>query len=68
MNMPNPFNMLFGSLQNFAGNNPILNNVLDKVSHNQTGDIEQIARNLCKERGIDADAMFREIQQKMNRR
>lgn len=55
-------NAVFQSFQNFAGNNPILNNALEKAKNNQFDEVEKIARNLCQQRGINPDAAFRDIQ------
>ena len=44
--------------EGMAENNPIAANLLDLAKNNRTADIEKIARNLCKERGIDFDKAF----------
>lgn len=36
-------------------NNPILNNMIEQAEKGNTKEVEQIARNLCKERGMDFD-------------
>lgn len=65
----NPMQMLQGMrnpqqfLQQMMGNNSVMNNPLAKnaMQMAQKGDskgIEQMARNLCKEKGIDADKAF----------
>lgn len=53
-------------LQQMMGNNQVMSNPLAKnaMQMAQKGDskgIEQMARNLCKEKGIDADQMFNSI-------
>ena len=45
-------------LEGEAANNPIMNNLLIMVKENRTADIEQFARNLAKEQGIDFDKEF----------
>lgn len=65
----NPMQMLQGMrnpqqfLQQMMGNKSVMNNPLAKnaMQMAQNGDskgIEQMARNLCKEKGIDADKTF----------
>ena len=68
----NPMQMLQGMrnpqqfLQQMMGNNSVMNNPLARnaMQMAQNGDsngIEQMARNLCKEKGIDADDVFNQI-------
>ena len=44
-----------GIVKNIAGNNPILNNLMDMADRGDNQGVEQFARNLLKERGIDFD-------------
>ena len=44
--------------QNLAANNPIAANLLDLAKQNRTNEIEKVARNICKEKGIDFDKEF----------
>ena len=68
----NPFQMLGAMknpqqfLQHIMGNNQMMQNPIIKntVQMAQSGDakgIEQLARNLCKEKGINADDMFNQM-------
>ena len=72
----NPLQMIQGVknpqqfLQQIMGNNQMMQNPMIKntVQMAQNGDakwIEQLARNLCKEKGINADDMFNQIQNKV---
>ena len=65
----NPMQMLQGMrnpqqfLQQMMGDrqmmsNPIIKNALGMVQKGDSKGIEQMARNLCKEKGIDADKAF----------
>ena len=65
----NPMQMLQGIrnpqqfLQQMMGNrqmmsNPIIKNALGMAQKGDSKGIEQMARNLCKEKGIDADKAF----------
>lgn len=68
----NPLQMIQGIknpqqfLQQIMGNNQMMQNPIIKntVQMEQSGDaegIEQLARNLCKEKGINADDMFNQM-------
>ena len=71
----NPFQMIQGIknpkqfLQQIMGNNQMMQNPMIKntVQMAQNGDakgIEQLTRNLCKEKGINADDMFNQMKNK----
>lgn len=76
MNPLNIFQMMKnGNLQQFLqqmmGNNQIMSNPLMKntIEMAQKGDmqgIEQMARNLCKEKGLNADDVINQIKSKFN--
>ena len=58
-------------LQNIMGNNQIMSNPMAKnaVELMQKGDaqgVEQMARNLCKEKGLNADEVMQQIKSKFN--
>ncbi len=58
-------------LQQMMGNNQIMRNPLMKntIEMAQKGDmqgIEQMARNLCKEKGLNADDVMNQIKSKFN--
>lgn len=61
----NPEQMAMSMLQQNSKNNPMLQNVLQMAQGKNSAGIEQFARNLCKSKGIDADAMFNQISQMM---
>ena len=53
-------------LQQIMGNNqmmqnPIIKNTVKMAQSGDTKGIEQLARNLCKEKGINADDMFNQM-------
>lgn len=54
----NPQQLMINILEGQAQQNPIYANLLNLAKHNRTSDIEQFARNLAKERGIDFDKEF----------
>jgi hypothetical protein len=41
--------------------NPILKNAMDMANKGDTKGVEQLARNLCKEKGINVDDAVRQI-------
>lgn len=54
----NPQQLMLSILEGQAASNPIMNNLLTLAKENRTADIEQFARNLAAERGIDFDKEF----------
>lgn len=61
----NPQQMAMQFLQQNSANNPMLQNVMEMANNGNTSGIEQIARNLCKSKGIDPDQMMSQLQQQM---
>lgn len=53
----NPQQLLMHVLEQ-QPNNPMVNNLLYLAKNNRTADIEQIARNISQQRGIDFDKEF----------
>lgn len=51
--------------QNGVGNTPMGENLLNLAKNGKTADIEQIARNLAKQQGIDFDKEFTAFRQMM---
>ena len=54
----NPQMMLIQMLQGQAGRNPIAANLLSLARNQDTKGLEEIARNMAKEKGIDFDTEF----------
>lgn len=54
----NPQQMVLNMLEQQTENNPFAANLLQLAKGNKSGEIEQIVRNLAKERGIDFDTEF----------
>lgn len=59
----NPQQMLMGMLQQQSGNNPMMKNVLDMVQNNDAAGVEQFARNLAKEKGINVEDALSQLRQ-----
>ena len=54
----NPQSFVFQMLEQNAQNNPFFANILQLAKRNRTSEIEQIAINMCKEKGIDFNKEF----------
>lgn len=61
MLMSNPKQLINKAL----GNNPMAGNLMQMVSNNDQKGIEQMARNLAKEKGKDPDKLFQEIKSQL---
>ena len=61
----NPQQMMINILQQQAGNNPIGQNLLTMAQNNDGKGIEQVARNLCAQRGLDFDKEFAAFRQQL---
>lgn len=59
----NPQQLMLSILQQEAQGNPMYQNLMMLAQNNRTADIEQIARNLANERGIDFDKEFTAFRQ-----
>lgn len=55
----NPQQVMLSILEKgVAEGNPLMSNLLNLAKQNRTAEIEQIARNICAERGMDFDKEF----------
>lgn len=57
----NPQQTLMNMMKQNAGNNLVLNNALNMAEKGDMKGIEQLTRNLCKERNINPDDAFNQI-------
>ena len=57
-NGKNPQQLLMSILEGQAGNNPMGANLLNLAKGNKTAEIEKIARNIARQKGIDFDKEF----------
>lgn len=57
-------NQIIGNSQMMS--NPMMNNTIQMAKKGDMKGIEQIARNLCKEKGLNADDVFNQIKNQMN--
>ena len=60
----NPQQLILNILEGEAANNPVMDNLLTLAKENRTADIEQFARNLAREQGIDFDKEFSQFKKK----
>ena len=65
-NGQNPQQLIISILQNNYGQTPFGANLLQLAKENKTQEIEQIARNLCQQRGVDFDKAFKEFRNNLN--
>ena len=64
-NKQNPQQMMMEYLQQQAQQFPMGQNLLSLAQQGKTADIEQIARNICAQRGVDFDKEFTAFKQKL---
>ena len=57
----NPQKVVMDMMREQAGNNPVMQNAMQMAEKGGSEGIEKLARNLCKEQGIDADEMVNKI-------
>ncbi len=61
----NPQTLMLNLLEQQAGKSPIGQNLIKLAKNNDTQGIEQIARNLCAQRGLDFDKEFAAFKQQL---
>ena len=61
----NPQQMLMNVMRQSAGNNPVLQNALNMAERNDMKGIENLARNLCKEKGVDPAQAYNQAKNMM---
>ena len=59
----NPQQLVMGMLQKRANENPLFANILSLAQQGNTAEIENIVRNMAKERGINFDKEFNSFKQ-----
>lgn len=67
-NGANPQQLVMGVLEGQMANTPMGKNLLQLIKENRTSEIEQIARNICAEKGIDFDKEFASFKQSLGYR
>lgn len=61
----NPQQVLMSLLNQQAVDNPVMRNALDMVQRGDTKGVEQLARNMANEKGIDVDKAVAEIRKQL---
>lgn len=64
---PNPQQLVMQILEQQAGSSPMYANILNLAKNGNTAELEQIARNLCKEKGLDYDKEFNSFKNGLKR-
>ncbi len=57
----NPKQMIMNMMKQQAGSNPVMSNALQMMEKGDNAGLEKLARNLCSEKGINADEAFNKI-------
>lgn len=57
----NPQQAIMNMMKSQAGNNPVMRNALQMIEKGDNAGLENLARNLCKERNINPDEAFNQI-------
>ena len=57
-NAGNPQQVLMSIMRQNTGNNPVMQNALNMAEKNDMKGIENLARNLCREKGVDPNQAF----------
>lgn len=60
-NSGNPKACVLNMLKQNSGNNPMIENVLNMMSAGNEKGVEAFARNMCKEKGIDPEELYRNV-------
>ncbi len=61
----NPQQLVIDTMKKYGGNNPMINNLISLAENNDTKEIEQFARNICAENGVDYDKEFLKFENKL---
>lgn len=64
---PNPQQLVMQILEQQASSSPMYANILNLAKNGNTAELEQIARNLCKEKGLDYDKEFNSFKNGLKR-
>lgn len=63
--MQNPQQMIVKMMQDQAGNNPVAGNAVEMMNAKNYSGLEELARNIGKQKGVDVDAMMKQIRNGM---
>lgn len=57
----NPQQAIINIMKNQSGNSPVINNAINMMEKGDSAGLEKLARNLCKEKGINPDDMLSQV-------
>lgn len=57
----NPQQALIAMMKRQSGNNPVMNNAIQMMEKGDSAGVEQLARNLCKEKNLNPDDVLSQI-------
>jgi hypothetical protein len=57
----NPQQAIINIMKNQSGNSPVINNAINMMEKGDSAGLEKLARNLCKEKGINPDDMLSRV-------
>lgn len=58
----NPQQSIINIMKQQAGSNPVMGNAINMMEKGDNAGLEKLARNLCKEKGINPDEMLSKVQ------
>lgn len=62
----NPKQFIYNIVEDSMGSNPLFANLLELAKNNKTAEIETVARNVFKEKGLDFDKEFQAFRKNYN--
>lgn len=62
----NPKQFIYNIVEDSMGDNPLFANLLELAKNNKTAEIETVARNIFKEKGLDFDKEFQAFRKNYN--
>lgn len=57
----NPQQAIINIMKKQSGNSPVINNAINMMKKGDSAGLEKLARNLCKEKGINPDDMLSQV-------
>ena len=57
----NPQQAIINIMKNQSANSPVINNAINMMEKGDSAGLEKLARNLCKEKGINPDDMLSQV-------
>lgn len=57
----NPQQAIINIMKKQSGNNPVMNNAINMMEKGDNAGLEQLARNLCQEKGINPEDLLSQV-------